>query len=300
MSYVILDLEWNGSYSKKLHKFVNEIIEFGAVKVNDELEIIDTFSMLILPQIGKKLCGKVKELTKITNEELKNKGVPFLDAAEEFNKFLSDSVLLTWGTSDIHALIENYSYFTNEYKLPFLKKYCDLQVYCEKSLGRYDSSCQLGLSACAELLKIDFTEENQHRAFFDAELSLKCMSALIKDYPIVDYIVNADDAAFYNRMLFKNHYITDLNSEEINREQLRFQCDRCGKRVRRTTKWKRHNKSFSAEFLCKNCGRNFIGRIAFKKKFDCIDVKKKIIEKRSKSDENNTSENSSDMKLTQN
>ena len=70
MSYVILDLEWNGSYSKRLHKYVNEIIEFGAVKVDDDFNLVDTFSVLISPKIGKKLCSKVKELTKITNENL--------------------------------------------------------------------------------------------------------------------------------------------------------------------------------------------------------------------------------------
>lgn len=72
MSYVILDLEWNGSYSKVLHKFVNEIIEIGAVKLDDELNVCDTFTMLVAPKIGKKLCSKVKQLTKITNEELKD------------------------------------------------------------------------------------------------------------------------------------------------------------------------------------------------------------------------------------
>lgn len=55
MSYVILDLEWNGSYSKVLHKFVNEIIEIGAVKLDDELNVCDTFTMLVAPKIGKKL-----------------------------------------------------------------------------------------------------------------------------------------------------------------------------------------------------------------------------------------------------
>ena len=37
MSYVILDLEWNSAYSYKLKRFVNEIIEFGAVRLDDEL-----------------------------------------------------------------------------------------------------------------------------------------------------------------------------------------------------------------------------------------------------------------------
>ena len=75
MSYVILDLEWNGAYSKALHRFVNEIIEFGAVKTDDEFNIIDTYSVLVAPKIGRKLCPKVKQLTKISFDELKSCGI---------------------------------------------------------------------------------------------------------------------------------------------------------------------------------------------------------------------------------
>ena len=40
MSYVILDLEWNAAYSKKRNKYINEIFEFGAVKIKNN-EIIE-------------------------------------------------------------------------------------------------------------------------------------------------------------------------------------------------------------------------------------------------------------------
>lgn len=60
MSFVVLDLEWNGSYSSKEHRFVNEIIEFGAVKTDDNLNIIDRFEMLISPQIGKNFVQRLK------------------------------------------------------------------------------------------------------------------------------------------------------------------------------------------------------------------------------------------------
>ena len=33
MNFVILDLEWNSSYSKKYKGFMSEIIEFGAVRI---------------------------------------------------------------------------------------------------------------------------------------------------------------------------------------------------------------------------------------------------------------------------
>ena len=40
MNIVILDLEWNGAYSRRLHGFINEIIEFGAVKLDEKLNIV--------------------------------------------------------------------------------------------------------------------------------------------------------------------------------------------------------------------------------------------------------------------
>ena len=69
-TYVILDLEWNGTYSRRIKGFINEIIEFGAVKVDESLNILDTYEALVRPQVGKKISGKIRTLTSITNEEL--------------------------------------------------------------------------------------------------------------------------------------------------------------------------------------------------------------------------------------
>ena len=99
MEFVILDLEWNGTYSKRKSGFFNEIIEFGAVKVNDRLCVEDTFSVVVKPQIGKKLSSKVKNLTNISSEEL-GLGVTYTRAVSKFKKFLGNAVLMTWGTSE--------------------------------------------------------------------------------------------------------------------------------------------------------------------------------------------------------
>lgn len=284
MSYVILDLEWNGSYSKREHRYVNEIIEFGAVKTDDKFNITDTFSMLISPQIGKKLCAKVKSLTRITNEELQNEGYTFMHAVSEFQKFLEDSVLLTWGTSDILALIENYAYYEHKSELPFLKSYCNLQEYCESCLGIKNASSQLGLSACAEMLSISFDAEEQHRAFADAELSLKCLTNLIDRFPIEPFISDATKSIFYDRMLFKTHFLTDIDNPEVDKKKMFFDCEECGKRAKKTSAWKVRNKCFVADFVCENCNKKFTGKISFKKKFDCVVVKKRISEQKSDSE----------------
>ena len=278
MSYVILDLEWNSAYSYKLERFVNEIIEFGAVRLDDEFNIESTFSVLVKPKIGRKLNGKVKQLTKISISELKQDGVSFLTAAERFAGFLGDSTVLTWGTSDIHALIENYTFFTGDYHIPFLRSYCDLQEYCERALDRYDEGNQMGLGACAELLGVEFSEEEQHRAFADAYLSLKCLKAVGNRSPLEDSVLRADCEEFYERMTFKNHFITDLTAPEVDHDEMKFICDRCGGPMRRVRKWRLHNKSFSSDFSCKSCGRKFTGRVAFKRRYEGVKVTRKIVE----------------------
>ena len=55
MNFVILDLEWNGTYSRRLKGFMNEIIEFGAVKVDECLHVL-----WFAPKWAKKSAGKSK------------------------------------------------------------------------------------------------------------------------------------------------------------------------------------------------------------------------------------------------
>lgn len=54
MNIVVLDLEWNGAYSRKLRGFINEIIEFGAVKLDKKMNITDRFSCFVKPQVTKR------------------------------------------------------------------------------------------------------------------------------------------------------------------------------------------------------------------------------------------------------
>ena len=43
MNYIILDLEWDSSYYKKKGGFINQILQIGAVKLNESFEITDIF-----------------------------------------------------------------------------------------------------------------------------------------------------------------------------------------------------------------------------------------------------------------
>lgn len=279
MNYVILDLEWNTAFSGRRKKYVNEIIEFGAVKTDENLEIIDTFSMLIKPQIGKKLSSHIEELTHLTNEELNSSNNTFTHVIKCFEKFLGKGVLLTWSTSDILALIENYNYYYHSDKLPFLTKYCNLQAYCEKLLGVYSRSSQLGLSACAEMLEIQNDKLSMHRATDDAILSFYCLKKLYNEEKLRRMTELALTDEFYKKITFKTRFITDLSNPNIDKTQMFFDCPKCGRRLEIKSKWTLRGKCFAADFRCNYCRENYLGRISFKLRYDETAVKKKLVSK---------------------
>ena len=207
--YVILDLEWNGTYSRRIKGFINEIIEFGAVKVDEQLNIIDTYEALVRPQVGKKISGKIRTLTSITNEELEG-GLQFMQVTSRFRKWVGSAVLLTWGTSDILTLIENCRYFCGSQRIPFLSRYIDLQAYCQSELA-YDPGKQMGLTTAAEILGIDEDGFDHHRALGDSLLSLRCLQRLYHPERLRSFIQVADEE-FYHRMTFKTVILCDLNN----------------------------------------------------------------------------------------
>ncbi len=274
MNFVILDLEWNGTYSRRLHGFINEIIEFGAVKVDERLEILDTFEELIRPQVGKKISGKIVTLTNISNEDLSD-GVLFMQAVSRFRKWSDGAPILTWGTSDILSLIENCRYFGGNERIPFLNQYINLQQYCESQLS-YDPGKQMGLSAAAQLLDVDEGDFEHHRALDDSLLSLRCLRKVYDKQKLLSFLETAD-AEFYRKIQFKTVIVCDLTNPLIKRSDMVFHCDECGRHARRLTEWEMRNKSFRAKFECPGCGRKFTGRLQFKLKYEGLIVKRAFL-----------------------
>lgn len=112
MDYVVLDLEWNCAldYASVIRKPVfltGEIIQIGAVKLNHEFEIIDTFQRRVVPQYYKKLHPGVAEVTKLTQADLQ-RGEEFWDAFDAFCRWCgNDFSFLIWGTEDLTILRKN-------------------------------------------------------------------------------------------------------------------------------------------------------------------------------------------------
>lgn len=288
MYYVIMDLEWNNSYNKTRKCFVNEILEIGAVLVDEELDVIDTFSVIIRSQLIKKLSGRVKNLTHISNEDMIS-GVSFQRAISDFIKWIGgrNCVFMSWGNSDIRVLVDNFSMFCGMNSIPFLTQYVDLQKYCQEFIVGAGNQ-QIGLVNAAVHMGIDVSECSFHRALEDSLLGLRCLKKCFKREHLLNTAVICD-SSFYQKLLFKSSVITNINSSKIDKGKMKCDCPSCKKPMKRLSDWKVVNQSFSAMFYCNDCEKLINFSIRFKEYYDRIDVRTNIVEMK-KSEDKETAE----------
>lgn len=115
MDYIVLDMEWNqpwpGSPSAKKVLPVpirGEILQIGAVRVTEDQQVADEFQVLIKPKYYRRLNRRVSKLTGIKESRLREEGVAFPEAMEQFRTWCGqDVIFLTWGFDDITILKEN-------------------------------------------------------------------------------------------------------------------------------------------------------------------------------------------------
>lgn len=271
-----MDLEWNNSYVKSTQKFINEIIEIGAVKLNSKLETVDTFSELIKPVISKKLRSRIKNLTHITNDDIKG-GKPFSAVMADFENWVGeDAVIMTWGDTDIRTLLSNYKMFLKKSSIGFIKKYVDLQKYCQCFIDM-ENVQQAGLSYAAQCLEIDTESFPHHRALDDSLLSAECLKKVFDNEKLSVHILNCD-SDFYARLAFHPYVIKDKNDPLIDKSMFNCFCDICGGKVETLKNWKFTNQSFRGVFFCEHCNREFRVNLRIKKFYDRLDVKRNYSE----------------------
>ena len=114
MNYIVMDLEWNQAMSSKSSVFNKlpihlrgEIIEIGAVKLNEDMSVGEEFTIDVKPIYFKRMHYKVKKITGFDKDRLAH-GVSFADAMEQFRAWCGDDVtFLTWGCDDQGIMEQN-------------------------------------------------------------------------------------------------------------------------------------------------------------------------------------------------
>ena len=184
MNYIVLDMEWNqpwpGSPSSKKVLPVNirvEIIQIGAVRINEEQFVEDEFQIMIKPKYYRHLNRRVSKLTGIKEAKLREEGVSFPEAIELFRRWCGeDIVFLTWGFDDIGILRENLRLFGLEED--WTERWFNAQMIFNAQTD--GSTSQKALKTAMEMFGIEATRpahdalgDAYHTALICAMLNLK-------------------------------------------------------------------------------------------------------------------------------
>ncbi len=187
MNYIVLDLEWNQAVTKekvirKPFPLHGEIIQIGAIKLDAQLQELETLKLLVKPRYYAKMNSAVKRLTGIRSRDLAQ-GLDFPTAVERFQNWCgSDVCFLTWGNDDTAMLMDNLKLY--QLDVTWIPATYNLQRIFNEQITQQKR--QWSLSGAMERLEIP-QQNRAHDALNDALNTAAIVRALDLERGIREY-----------------------------------------------------------------------------------------------------------------
>ncbi len=265
MNYIVFDLEWNQSPGGKKdsnEKLPFEIIEIGAVKLDDQWRMVDSFQCLIKPQVYNWIHHSIHEVIHVDYKDLE-KGLPFPEAARKFLQWCGpDYYFFTWGNQDVMELQRNMKYYRMLELLPGPVTYYDVQklfgICYEYRKTRRSLEYAIGY---LEIRK----EKDFHRALSDAYYTAEVLKRLDKitagAYSSIDVYQNPKNKKEEIHICYPT-YDKFVSREFSNREKVikdrevsSTRCPVCHLAARRKLRWFMNNsKNYESISMCREHG----------------------------------------------
>ena len=195
MVHIVIDLEMNpvSKTFKDVRRFTtDEVIEIGAVKLDDTYNMVDEFQCYVKPQYGE-ITKHITKLTGITQETVADKPL-FPEAFKNFMDWIGtwDMTLYSWSNSDINQLKDECRFKMPEYDIGKLERqWRDLQKAFDDRIGLHSS---LALKHAIGAMNRDF-EGTAHTALADAANTAAILALLQDDeeffrvmQPVIDLL----------------------------------------------------------------------------------------------------------------
>lgn len=202
MDYVVLDLEWNQAAdlrTRRENSLLFEIIEIGAVKLNENREQIDEFHELIRPQVFHTMNQVTGDLIHLKMEQLDNCR-SFPEVAADFVRWCGrDFIFCTWGSLDLTELQKNMDYYRMTPVSEKTLRYCDIQKLF--SIAFEDRKSRRTLQYAVDFLRIR-KDVAFHRAYTDAYYTAEIMKRI-------------EDGRVFGNYSFDTYRLPGNKSEEI-------------------------------------------------------------------------------------
>ena len=248
MDYVVLDLEWNQcpfGKEEENRELPFEIIEIGAIKLNENMEQTGEFGEVIRPQIYPALHYKTKEIIQIEMKELST-GRYFSEVAKDFFKWCGDEfIFCTWGEVDLTELQRNLKF----YNLGYLMGEKPVYFYNVQKLFSIlyeDRKKRRTLEFAVEYLGIEKTVPF-HRAKSDTFYTARILKKMDFESVKQDFSI---DVYYHPRVKKEEIYVTYKTyskyisrefpgKEEVmsDREVVSTRCYLCGRSLRKKIRW---------------------------------------------------------------
>ena len=182
MNYIVFDLEWNQSNTgleEEAASLPFEVIEIGAVRLNQEGAATGEFNELIKPQVYREMHQITGKLVHLNMQELEN-GRPFVQTAEGFLEWCGKEPYLfcTWGSLDLTELQRNMRFY---HMSPLAEgPFAFLDVQKLFSIAFEDGRSRRALEHAIDFLEIS-KDIPFHRAFSDACYTAKILERIIRE-----------------------------------------------------------------------------------------------------------------------
>lgn len=249
MNYIVLDLEWNQS-NTGLEETVSvlpfEIIEIGAVKLDDKGVIIGEFSQLIRPQVYREMHRITGKLIHLQMEELE-KGKPFPEAAESFLEWCGeDYIFCTWGPLDLIELQRNFKFYNMRALSDRPFAFLDVQKLF--SIAYEDRKTRRALEYAIDFLKIT-KDIPFHRAFSDAYYTAGILNCILRHDESILRNVSYDvftppgnreseiKVQFDTYMKYISRTFADKKEALADKEVISSKCYLCHCNLRKKIRW---------------------------------------------------------------
>ena len=188
MVHIVIDLEMNPVQRslKDIRRFIlDEVIEFGAVKLDENYKQIGEFQSYVRPEFSE-ITAHITRLTGITNETVADKNT-FAVAFQNFFDWIGgwDMKIYSWSASDIKQLKNECSYKLKSFDVARLERqWIDIQKEFDERIGLHNS---LSLKYAVGAMNKNF-EGTAHTALADAKNTAAILALM------------QDDAAFFKTM----------------------------------------------------------------------------------------------------
>ncbi len=278
MNYIVLDLEWNqaaDSKTKEESSLIFEIIEIGAVKLNEEKKQVASFHELIKPQVFRQMHQITGELIHLKIEQLNNCRT-FTEVATDFLEWCGeDYIFCTWGNLDLLELQRNMDYYQMKPLTDKPLKYYDVQKLF--SIAYEDRKLRRTLEYAIDYLEIE-KDISFHRADSDAYYTAKVLQrfyhpAIFHNYSFDTYRLpqtRADEihAIFDDYEKYISRTFEDKPAAMEDREVVSTRCFLCGANTKKKIPWFSMNaKHYYTIVSCEKHGL-LKGKIRIRKSVD--------------------------------